>query len=71
MLDVVCKLCAGWQFVSPIEDFPIEMYDKLIALNLSAAFHTIRLAVKGMKSRGVCVCACIICTTEKLSTTVL
>ncbi|MCB5197444.1 3-hydroxybutyrate dehydrogenase [Deefgea salmonis] len=43
---------AGMQFVSPIEDFPPEKYDLIIALNLSAAFHTIRLAVPGMKARG-------------------
>lgn len=43
----------GGQFVSPIEDFPVEMYNKIIALNLSAAFHTIRLSVKGMKRKGI------------------
>ncbi|WP_373973623.1 3-hydroxybutyrate dehydrogenase [Chitinibacter sp. SCUT-21] len=43
---------AGMQHVSPIEDFPPEKYDLIIALNLSAAFHAIRLAVPGMKTRG-------------------
>lgn len=43
---------AGMQHVSPIEDFPPEKYDLIIALNLSAAFHAIRLAVPGMKQRG-------------------
>ncbi|QZA77711.1 3-hydroxybutyrate dehydrogenase [Deefgea tanakiae] len=43
---------AGMQYVSPIEDFPPEKYDLIIALNLSAAFHAIRLAVPGMKARG-------------------
>ncbi len=43
---------AGMQHVSPIEDFPPEKYDLIIALNLSAAFHAIRLAVPGMKARG-------------------
>jgi 3-hydroxybutyrate dehydrogenase len=43
---------AGIQHVSPIEDFPPEKYDLIIALNLSAAFHAIRLAVPGMKKRG-------------------
>ncbi len=43
---------AGMQFVSPVEDFPVEKWDKIIALNLSAAFHTIRLAVPYMKGRG-------------------
>ncbi|MGE0829670.1 MAG: SDR family oxidoreductase, partial [Hyphomonadaceae bacterium] len=36
---------------SPIEDFPIEKWDQIIALNLSASFHTIRAAMKGMKAR--------------------
>ncbi|AZI34521.1 putative 3-hydroxybutyrate dehydrogenase [Caenibius tardaugens NBRC 16725] len=43
---------AGMQFVSPVEDFPVEKWDKIIALNLSAAFHTIRLAVPYMKGQG-------------------
>ncbi|BCL74632.1 3-hydroxybutyrate dehydrogenase [Jeongeupia sp. HS-3] len=43
---------AGVQHVSPIEDFPPEKWDLIIALNLSAAFHAIRLAVPGMKARG-------------------
>ncbi|WP_027468275.1 3-hydroxybutyrate dehydrogenase [Deefgea rivuli] len=43
---------AGMQHVCPIEDFPPEKYDLIIALNLSAAFHAIRLAVPGMKARG-------------------
>jgi 3-hydroxybutyrate dehydrogenase len=42
---------AGIQFVSPIEDFPIEKWDAIIAINLSAAFHAIRAAVPGMKKR--------------------
>ena len=40
---------AGMQFVSPIEDFPVDRWDMIIALNLSAAFHTIRLALPAMK----------------------
>jgi 3-hydroxybutyrate dehydrogenase len=43
---------AGIQFVSPVEDFPIEKWDQIIAINLSAAFHAIRAAVPGMKARG-------------------
>ncbi|MGL4560180.1 MAG: SDR family NAD(P)-dependent oxidoreductase, partial [Afipia sp.] len=43
---------AGVQFVSPIEDFPIEKWDMIIAINLSSAFHAIRAAVPGMKKRG-------------------
>jgi 3-hydroxybutyrate dehydrogenase len=42
---------AGIQFVSPIEDFPIEKWDQIIAINLSAAFHAARAAVPGMKAR--------------------
>ncbi|MDR3464968.1 MAG: 3-hydroxybutyrate dehydrogenase [Xanthobacteraceae bacterium] len=42
---------AGIQFVSPIEEFPIEKWDAIIAINLSAAFHAIRAAVPGMKRR--------------------
>jgi 3-hydroxybutyrate dehydrogenase len=42
---------AGIQFVSPIEEFPIDKWDMIIAINLTAAFHTIRTAVPGMKAR--------------------
>ncbi|QFU17475.1 3-hydroxybutyrate dehydrogenase [Microvirga thermotolerans] len=42
---------AGIQFVSPVEDFPIEKWDQIIAINLSSAFHTIRAALPGMKAR--------------------
>jgi 3-hydroxybutyrate dehydrogenase len=43
---------AGMQHVAPIDQFPPEKWDLLIALNLSAAFHTIRLALPAMKERG-------------------
>lgn len=43
---------AGIQFVSPIEDFPPEKWDAIIAINLSAAFHTIRKTVPLMKQQG-------------------
>jgi 3-hydroxybutyrate dehydrogenase len=43
---------AGMQHVSPIEDFAPDKWDAIIALNLSAAFHTSRLAVPHMKQRG-------------------
>lgn len=43
---------AGMQHVSPVDEFAPDKWDKIIALNLSAAFHTIRLAVPHMKSRG-------------------
>jgi 3-hydroxybutyrate dehydrogenase len=42
---------AGIQFVSPIEDFPIDKWNAIIAVNLSSAFHTIRAATPGMKAR--------------------
>jgi len=42
---------AGIQYVAPIEEFPIEKWDQIIAINLAAAFHTIRAAVPGMKAR--------------------
>jgi len=43
---------AGIQFVSPIEEFPIDKWNAIIAINLSSAFHAIRAAVPGMKKRG-------------------
>ncbi len=43
---------AGMQHVSPVEDFPIGKWNAIIGLNLTAAFHTTRLAVPGMKARG-------------------
>lgn len=42
---------AGIQHVAPIEDFPIEKWDQILAINLSSAFHTIRAATPGMKAR--------------------
>ena len=43
---------AGMQHVAPVEDFPPAKWDAIIALNLSAAFHTARLAVPHMKQQG-------------------
>jgi 3-hydroxybutyrate dehydrogenase len=43
---------AGVQKVAPVEEFPPEKWDSIIAINLSAAFHTIRAAVPGMRARG-------------------
>jgi 3-hydroxybutyrate dehydrogenase len=43
---------AGIQHVSPVEDFPPEKWDAIIAINLSAVFHTTRLAVPAMKRKG-------------------
>jgi 3-hydroxybutyrate dehydrogenase len=42
---------AGIQHVAPIEQFPVEKWDAIIAINLSAAFHAIRAAIPGMKAR--------------------
>jgi len=43
---------AGIQFVAPVEDFPLDKWDAILAINLSSAFHAVRAAVPGMKSRG-------------------
>lgn len=43
---------AGIQHVSPVEDFPPEKWDAIIAINLTSAFHTTRLAIPGMKARN-------------------
>jgi 3-hydroxybutyrate dehydrogenase len=43
---------AGMQHVAPVEEFPPEKWDAILALNLTAAFHTTRLAVPGMKAKG-------------------
>ncbi|WP_417321368.1 3-hydroxybutyrate dehydrogenase [Erythrobacter aureus] len=43
---------AGMQHVAPVEEFPVEKWETIIALNLTAAFHTVRIAVPGMKGKG-------------------
>lgn len=43
---------AGIQHVAPIEDFPAEIWDRIIAINMSSAFHTTAAALPGMKARG-------------------
>jgi 3-hydroxybutyrate dehydrogenase len=43
---------AGIQHVAPIEQFPLEKWDDIIAVNLSAAFRAIRAVAPGMKARG-------------------
>jgi 3-hydroxybutyrate dehydrogenase len=43
---------AGIQHVAPVEDFPPEKWDQVIAINLSSAFHTTRLAIPPMKKAG-------------------
>ncbi|WP_114953398.1 3-hydroxybutyrate dehydrogenase [Sphingosinicella terrae] len=43
---------AGMQHVAPVDQFPVEKWNQILALNLTAAFHTIRLALPDMKARG-------------------
>jgi 3-hydroxybutyrate dehydrogenase len=43
---------AGMQHVSPVDEFPPEKWDLIVALNLSAVFHTTRLALPAMKAKG-------------------
>jgi 3-hydroxybutyrate dehydrogenase len=43
---------AGIQHVANVEDFPIDKWDAIIAINLTSAFHTTRLALPGMKARN-------------------
>ncbi|CAD5371894.1 D-beta-hydroxybutyrate dehydrogenase [Rubrivivax sp. A210] len=43
---------AGIQHVANIDEFPVERWDAIIAINLSSAFHTTRLALPGMKARN-------------------
>ncbi|WP_298817376.1 3-hydroxybutyrate dehydrogenase [uncultured Roseibium sp.] len=43
---------AGIQHVSPVDEFPVDKWDAIIAINLSSAFHAVRAALPGMKKRG-------------------
>jgi 3-hydroxybutyrate dehydrogenase len=43
---------AGIQYVAPVEAFPVEKWDAVIAINLSAAFHAMRAALPHMKARN-------------------
>ena len=43
---------AGIQFVSPVDEFPVDKWDAIIAINLTSSFHTIRSALPGMKKNG-------------------
>ncbi|MET0333280.1 MAG: 3-hydroxybutyrate dehydrogenase [Rhizobacter sp.] len=43
---------AGIQHVAPVEDFPVAKWDAIIAINLSSAFHTVRLAIPGMRKKN-------------------
>lgn len=50
-LDVLVNN-AGIQHVAPVESFPVERWDSIIAINLSSVFHTMRLALPGMRKRN-------------------
>ncbi len=43
---------AGIQYVAPVDDFPPDKWDAILAINLSAAFHTVRAALPAMKKKG-------------------
>jgi 3-hydroxybutyrate dehydrogenase len=43
---------AGIQFVAPVEEFPVEKWDAILAINLTSAFHTTAAALPGMKAKG-------------------
>ena len=43
---------AGIQHVAAVDEFPVDRWDAIIAVNLSSAFHTTRLALPGMKAKG-------------------
>ena len=43
---------AGIQHVAPVDDFPIDKWNAVIAINLTASFHTVRLALPAMKRKG-------------------
>jgi len=50
-IDIVVNN-AGIQSVHPVEEFPPEKWDAILAINLSAAFHTVRAAIPAMKTKG-------------------
>ena len=43
---------AGMQHVAPVDEFPVDVWDTMLALNLSAVFHACRLAIPHMKAQG-------------------
>lgn len=49
-LDILVN-CAGIQIIAPIDEFPLDGWDAMIAIHLSATFHTTRLALPLMKER--------------------
>jgi 3-hydroxybutyrate dehydrogenase len=50
-LDVLVNN-AGIQYTAPVDEFPVERWDAIIAINLSSVFHATRVALPGMKARG-------------------
>jgi 3-hydroxybutyrate dehydrogenase len=50
-LDIVVNN-AGIQHVAPLDQFPVETWDRILAINLTAAFHTTRLALPAMRQNG-------------------
>ena len=42
---------AGIQYVAPVDEFPVEKWNAIIAINLTASFHTVRLALPRMKAK--------------------
>ena len=50
-IDIVVNN-AGIQHVANVEDFPVEKWDAILAINLSSAFHTMRLAIPGMRAKN-------------------
>ncbi len=50
-LDVLVNN-AGIQHVAPLDQFPVEKWDAILSINLSSAFHTMRLALPAMRSNG-------------------
>ena len=43
---------AGIQHVAPVDEFPVERWDSIIAINLSSVFHSTRLSLPGMRAKG-------------------
>ena len=50
-VDILCNN-AGIQHVAPVDEFPVDKWNQIIAINLSAAFHAIRAALPAMKKKG-------------------
>lgn len=50
-IDILVN-CAGIQYVAPVDEFPVEKWDAILAINLDATFHTVRLALPAMKKKG-------------------